>query len=793
MIDAETISSALGGRRSGHGFMARCPAHNDKSPSLSINDGENGKPVVNCLAGCPQKAVIDSLRAKDLWPAHDLELSQQDILAIKETSAKRQSEQVEAAKSAGAILAKASGNPTQHLYAIKKRVPLGRLVKRGPWPQRGWDDALLIPLYDQDGTITTISAINKDGVKDLLKNGRMKGCFHPLGKIRGATGKILIGEGLGTIAAVVHVTGLPGVMAVNAGNLAEVTKAVKKLVAPEAEIIIIADDDRKENGSNPGKTAAIAAAEAVGGKVAIPELGKKADAWDVWNEQGPEVVKQIIEAAAFTACDAVLPSSLAQSPTTQPEDKYNQTVLRLAALTPIAYDLVRKDEANALGCRQSTLDLAVKKARKGNNDNDMLFDEVDPWPEPVDAAQLLTDIAAAIRRFIVCGKEVSHAVALWVAMTWFIDVIQVAPLAVITAPEKRCGKTQLLSLLGKLSARAITASSISPAALFRTIDAWRPTLLIDEADAFMKANEELRGLINSGHTRDSAYVIRTVGDTFTPTKFNTWGAKALAGIDSKHISDTLTDRAILLELRRKLPHEQVDRIRYAEPNLFDDLRAKLARFADDFSDLVRQARPFLPPSLNDRAQDNWEPLLAIAMVAGGGWLEIGTTAALKLSGSENAALTVGAELLADIKETFEIKGGTRISTAELIRALCADDEKPWATYNRGLPIKPRQLSNKLRGYGIVSKTVRLNSIDTAKGYEKCQFDEAFSRYIPSPPAVSVTPSQPNNHAIFSVTDSPSRYPCVTDAKTMEGPLPLTCDVVTDRHPIPASAIIEVEI
>src|ERR1700686_1521123 len=218
-------------------------------------------------------------------------------------------------------------------------------------------------------------------------------------------------------------------------------------------------------------------------------------------------------------------------------------------------------------------------------------------------------------------------------MTWFIDVVQVAPLAIITAPEKRCGKSQLLFLLGRLSARAITTSSISPAALYRTIDAWCPTLLIDEADAFMKDNEELRGLLNSGHTRESAYVIRTVGDNFTPTKFNTWGAKALAGIG--HVADTLMDRAVILELRRKLPHEEVARIRHAEPGLFDALRSKLARFAEDCRDQVRQARPPLPHSLNDREQDNWEPLLAIAMAAGDEWLLLGTAAAFKLSGSES--------------------------------------------------------------------------------------------------------------------------------------------------------------
>jgi len=475
----------------------------------------------------------------------------------------------------------------------------------------------------------------------------------------------------------------------------------------------------------------------------------------------------------------------------QSGESSNKTVARLAALSPIQYDLVRKDEAKILGIRPATLDRVVKEARKGDKDNDLPFIEVDPWPEPIDPARLLTDIATEIRRFIVCDREISHAVALWVAMTHVIDAVQIAPLAIITAPEKRCGKTLLLTLLGRLVARAIQASSISPAALFRTIDAWGPTLLIDEADAFMKDNEELRGLINSGHTRDSAYVIRTVGESYTPTKFNTWGAKALSGIG--HVADTLMDRAVILELRRKMPHEQVDRIRHAEPGLFDDLRAKLARFAEDYSDQVRQARPPLPPSLNDRAQDNWEPLLAIAQVAGGDWLQTGTTAALKLSGSESATQTIGTELLADIKEIFDKKAVGRISTADLIKTLCADDEKPWATYNRGLPIKPRQIANKMKGYGVMSKTIRFNSVDVAKGYEKNQFDEAFLRYIPSTPSVCVTPLQANNHEVLPVTDNPLRYAYVTDENISKQAPPLACNVVTASPHRPASEIVEVEI
>ena len=475
--------------------------------------------------------------------------------------------------------------------------------------------------------------------------------------------------------------------------------------------------------------------------------------------------------------------STAQEATTTLPEPLDVAVSRLAALSPLQYDRVRKAEAKTLGVRPGTLDAAVKGVRKTTIPDDLPFEEVEPFPEPVDPAKLLTDIATTIRRFIVCCNEVSHAVALWTAMTWLIDVVEVAPLALITAPEKRCGKSQLLFLLGRLSARAITASSISPAALFRTIDAWQPTLLIDEADAFMKDNEELRGLLNSGHTRDSAYVIRTVGDNFTPTKFSTWGAKALAGIG--HLADTLMDRSVILELRRKLPHETVERVRHAEPWLFQELRSRLARFAEDYRDAVREARPPLPDSLNDRAQDNWEPLLAIAMVAGEEWLQTGTASALKLSGSESATQTVGTELLCDIKEIFEEKRVDRVSTADLIKSLCADDEKPWATYNRGLPIKPRQLASKLKGFSILSKTIRIG-YDTAKGYELSQFQESFSRYIPTPPIPSVTTSQSATSADLAVTEHPSRYSCVTHAEVCRPATSAACDVVTDTHPLAAS-------
>lgn len=427
-------------------------------------------------------------------------------------------------------------------------------------------------------------------------------------------------------------------------------------------------------------------------------------------------------------------------------------------------------------------------ARKAGNEDNLDMEDVEPWPDPVEPAALLSEISATVRRFIICDPETADAVALWVTMTWLMDVVQVAPLAVITAPEKRCGKSQLLFLLGRLTHRPLTASSISPAAMFRAVDAWKPTLLVDEADAFMRDNEELRGIVNAGHTRDSAYVVRVVGDDLKPQRFSVWGAKALAGIG--HLADTLMDRAIVLELRRKLPHENVDRLRHAEGDLFQVLAEKLARFANDYRESLRRARPELPASLNDRAQDNWKPLLAIADAAGGDWPELGRRAALKLSGVDSPTMTVGTELLADIREVFEIKRTDRISTADLIMALCDDDERPWATYNRGKPISPRQVSRKLGEYGISSGTIRIG-VTTAKGFLKRDFEQAFARYLASPPSARVTPSQPSTGAASRVTDSETRYGNGGEKVTPKPALRLACDGVTDTKE--GSARIEVEL
>jgi putative DNA primase/helicase len=407
------------------------------------------------------------------------------------------------------------------------------------------------------------------------------------------------------------------------------------------------------------------------------------------------------------------------------------TVVDLASLSPLDYDLKRKEVAKEMGVQVKTLDSEVKTARGDVfAPSSMIFLDVTPFPEPVNPADLFNEIAKTIQSFVVLDDEQALAMSLWIAMTWVVDVLKVAPLAIINAPERACGKSQLLDITGFLSNKALPSSNITTAGLFRITEMYGPTLLMDEVDTFMRDNNDLKGLINAGHTRNSAFVIRIVGDNNEPKRFNVFGPKALAGISlDKHLPDSTMSRAIVFNMRRKLPSESVHRLRHAEEGLFDKLKAKLARVAVDYREAVRVSRPELPSELSDRAQDNWESLLAIAGCAGADYLQRATEAALKMSITNDSSVSIGTELLQSIRLIFEDQGILKISSATLVDELMSRKDQPWATYNKGWPMSPRQIAQLLKQYGIKPKTIRMKDGYTPKGYSLDQFDDAFERYL----------------------------------------------------------------
>jgi putative DNA primase/helicase len=369
----------------------------------------------------------------------------------------------------------------------------------------------------------------------------------------------------------------------------------------------------------------------------------------------------------------------------------------------------------------------------------------EPHPEPVEISPLLDHLCGFIKRFVVLDKHALVAVVLWIAFTHCFEIAETSPRLRIKSPDKRCGKTRLLELLGFLIPHSITASNMSPSAIFRTIDVEHCPLFIDEADTFVRHNEEIRGLLNSGHTRASAFVIRSipVGDrAWQQKRFSTWCPMAIAGIGK--LPDTIEDRSITLVMRRKLRGDKVERLTRRNKSAREraaTLASKLARFAADNLDKLREAEPPISDALNDRAADNWEHLLAIADLAGSDWPKSALSAALALSGEREDADedSLRTRLLSDIRRLLNADPQDEISSADLCKALVGIETAPWSELNRGKPMTPARLSRMLKDFEIyVGKVHRGN----ARGYRKSDFEDAFERYLSStPPDQSVQVSE----------------------------------------------------
>jgi Protein of unknown function (DUF3631) len=384
-----------------------------------------------------------------------------------------------------------------------------------------------------------------------------------------------------------------------------------------------------------------------------------------------------------------------------------------------------------------------------------------PEPELTELGQLLDELLSFVQSYVVMSAAQADAVALWTAHTHALDAFETTPFLAVTSPEKRCGKTRLLDVLELVVARPWRAVMPSEAVLYRKIESSQPTLLLDETDAIFNLGngntEPLRALLNAGNRRGT-FVPRCVGPTQQISDFAIFCSKALAGIGQ--LPDTVADRTIVVRLTRKRPGESARRFRRREAlELAEPLASSLESWAQRAVPELEAARPEIPEALDDRAEEGWEPLLAIADLAGGAWPEHARRAALELStGDSREDDSIGVRLLADIHAVFQAREVDRLSTAELLEALAADEESPWADW-RGGPIGPRPLARMLARFKIKSRTIRLAE-GTAKGYLREQFEDDWARYLRPE---SVTPSQGASLSEKQAILYPSQTSLVTDA------------------------------
>ncbi|MFZ4137192.1 DUF3631 domain-containing protein [Streptomyces koyangensis] len=381
-------------------------------------------------------------------------------------------------------------------------------------------------------------------------------------------------------------------------------------------------------------------------------------------------------------------------------------------------------------------------------------------PPPTDGAALLDDVETFIRRFSAFPSEAAYvAVVLWNAHTHLLDSFDSTPRLAFLSPEPGSGKTRALETCSTLAPHPMHAVNASPAALFRAVadDNGRPTILFDEIDTVFgpkaKDNEDLRGLLNAGHRR-SGVSYRCVGDggQQTVVAFPSYCAVAMGGLGS--LPDTILARSVIIRMRRRARTETVEpfRARIHEPQ-GNELRKRLATWADVVRPQIDGAWPDMPDGITDRPADVWEPLLAVADAAGGHWPERARDACVELVNAValDDRASIGVKLLTDLRDSVF---GTQdsVSSVEILSILNALEESPWGDLD-GRPLTARALSKMLKEYvtaagrPISPRTLRISG-QPVKGYTRDDLTDAWNRYCPAPPepptpetsVTSVTPA-----------------------------------------------------
>jgi putative DNA primase/helicase len=393
---------------------------------------------------------------------------------------------------------------------------------------------------------------------------------------------------------------------------------------------------------------------------------------------------------------------------------------------------IRKDVLNAQA--QASADEAEADGREGPHQGRLLeFADVDPWPDQVDGGELLDDIVATIKRYAILPDGAAEAIALWVVHTYTMDSWWVSPFLTIHSPLKRCGKSTVLKIAAALVHRPISTANITPAALFRVVEKYKPTMLFDEAQEWIDIpNSELRAILNAGHYREGAKTFRCEGDDQNVVSFSTWAPKLIALVGN--LPDMMMDRSIVVSMRRKRSDERVDRMNgHTFDRLLLPLRRRCVRFVADNAEDFEQPEHFDGIS-SDRAIDNWSPLLTIARTAGERWLAAARAVAVQMSdGEEVGDESPGLALLADIRAVFDDLGATFVPSKTIVETLNKLEERPWGERRRGQGISASWLTKQLKPYiAPPPKRERLEIGGERKqmrGYSRDWFHDAWARYL----------------------------------------------------------------
>ena len=361
---------------------------------------------------------------------------------------------------------------------------------------------------------------------------------------------------------------------------------------------------------------------------------------------------------------------------------------------------------------------------------------------------VLDRMTAWIDRYSVhLSEHEARVMALWAAHTWVVMGFYTTPRLIFSSATKGSGKTRQLELLENLTCSPKLTADTTPAVLFRTIEKGHeqgrpPTILFDEADATFNEfgggkQDQLRGLANSGY-KQGGTAERCVGNDNEVKTFHTFAPVAFAGI-AGNMPDTIVSRAITLEMRKRKRGEPVApyNTRRARRET-EDIRAWLELWSGDaaVTDYLEEVETQLPPGVEDRAGEVWEPLITIADLADEPWGQWAREACVYFLGRpslEEKPRPI--RLLEDIRTVME--GRESIPTADLCTLLNGLESAEWGSVPGG--IQPYDLSRTLRPFGVAPVRIR-DGRRTYKGYtlfpthqkgsEQVGLQDAWDRHLP---------------------------------------------------------------
>ena len=434
---------------------------------------------------------------------------------------------------------------------------------------------------------------------------------------------------------------------------------------------------------------------------------------------------EIIQALPLASIEPVIEPLAIDNPLQALEDKERRLIAcidELAELNDIKLHLALSEVTREFKLSKDKVLSLVHEHKQGG-----LVAEIEPYHEPVTHDEIYTALYSLVHEHMAIDEPLKVAFVLWVIFTYLTDISDFAPIAWITAPERQCGKSTLLGLFERVVNKPMAFNNITQAVLYRVMEQFKPTLLIDEIDTSLKDKNELLGIVNAGYSRHASNVPRMNQDKGgIVEKFDVFGAKVFSGIGE--MKGTFASRAIRFELRRKTNSDKVKRFnkRTLPHETTNELQRKVKRWAGDNRQAVQAVQtPLL--QINDRDFDNWEILLQIATVLG--VYDKALQACLIICNRKDEP-SLNEMLLSDIRDIFNVE---RMSSTDLLEKLNFDSEKCWQTLNNGSPLTSHQLAKKLKGFGIVSKNMRINSIQV-KGFDKADFVKTWAQYLPPPPA-----------------------------------------------------------